>query len=178
MKRSVFFQLMTYKVFSILNESLFGDALPIRYLKIGIWDMSIDGALVLAHHGKNDDGVVHYIDLDPMAAFEIGVKRGVPFWYAYTSVLLHEMVHYDCDIKGVSTADDNGWHNDVFRDQALAHCLTCQLDNRGWNLTWLNDDPFSPSMKSSLKVKQIIELYGRTAPFDRVILAPPGSVRM
>ena len=176
MNSVIFFQLMTYKMFCMLNRHFFRSSLPLEHLKIGIGSMSPEGALALAHHWKDDDGIAHHIDLDPAAVFELGAGKMNPFWYAYTSVLLHEMVHYACDLRDVATVDANGWHNEVFRDEAQAHGLACQLDNRGWNVTWLDDDPLSPRMRSSQELKRIIELYGQTEPYNKVILARPGSI--
>lgn len=153
---AVIVQLMTFKLFCSLNKSFFCGALPLTCLRIRIYEI---GQGALGFHGESDAGL-HYIDLNPVRAYEVARNKGNPFWYIYSSVLLHEMVHYWSDLHDVETMDVNGVHNESFRDEARRRGLMCFWDDkRGWNTTWINDDPFEPSSQAALDLRKIVGLY-------------------
>ena len=58
---------------------------------------------------------------------------------AVVDTVLHEMVHYYNYINGVVDCDENGVHNEGFRDAAMTHGLDCRYrEETGWAATGIS----------------------------------------
>lgn len=132
----------TVAAFGLLNRAFFNNELPVPTFETGVYVQS-DGTYlcgVYLRPNEHPDYPNHTILVSPVGALSLVAQGVCETWQiAIVDTLLHEMVHYYDSINGVVDTDENGYHNEAFRDAATRHGLDCEhREESGWAATGIS----------------------------------------
>lgn len=150
-------------LFPILSEVLFDGSLPTPDFHV-VSSCNLSGVETMGCYSGPDKGPNfgrHDIFFNPR--MHQGVIEG-RWMTATVETLLHEMVHFWCYMQHIDDGDGI-YHNEAFRDAAMAHGLDCRhQDSLGWQLTvvrpstWFRLMMVDPVFEMRLRIEGVMGL--------------------
>ena len=124
--------------FKLLNRAFFDGKLPAPFFEVGNYVTSDGTPLcgIYLRPNEHPNYPHHTILVNPIGALQLVMLGVADTWQiAIVDTLLHELVHYYNALNDVTDCDDNGYHNEAFRDAAESHGLDCEWNDNGWAAT-------------------------------------------